>query len=340
MPSLHPSIRSLLRPRNLLYVIPLGLMMVGGCVGSPPQIQQGKIVQDGTYNGVFLGDFDINNLGILRGALGRYERQTNEHVDILMFYHAFIKGFEFPEQTSKFLIDRGTVPFIKFEPWSWKGRSDMSYSLGKINSGALDEEIGQFAKGAAQFNKPFFITFGQEMNGKAYPWSGKSQQYVAAYRHVVNIFNANGATSATWVWNIDAQGDYSAYYPGNEYVDFIAVDAFSWDAGHGTPSPDQLFEIAVNKLRADYPDKPVMIGETSYDSYNGGTQKEKAAFAAGLPRFCRANNLAAMIMFDCHKFDESKERDWSLDPESARAMGRSIDETGVFGTAIRTTGNK
>ena len=53
-------------------------------------------------------------------------------------------------------------------------------------------------------NLPVAISFGHEMNGNWYPW-GTDQttagQFVAAWRHIHDLFAAAGASNVIWVWN-------------------------------------------------------------------------------------------------------------------------------------------
>src|SRR6266496_1414193 len=73
------------------------------------------------------------------------------------------------------------------------------------------------------------------MNGNWNPWSeqvngNKSGQFVLAWRHVHDIFTAQGVTNVTWVWspNIDFSNSVPLrkLYPGNSYVDWIAMDGY------------------------------------------------------------------------------------------------------------------
>ena len=51
---------------------------------------------------------------------------------------------------------------------------------------------------------PIALSFGHEMNGNWYPW-GTAQttaaEFVAAWRHIHDVFARAGATNVIWVWN-------------------------------------------------------------------------------------------------------------------------------------------
>ena len=79
--------------------------------------------------------------------------------------------------------------------------------------GRYDSYIREFATKAKEWGHPFFLRFDWEMNGFWFPWSegvngNTPGQFVAAWRHVHDIFTAVGATNATWVWcpNVDLNG--------------------------------------------------------------------------------------------------------------------------------------
>jgi hypothetical protein len=58
-----------------------------------------------------------------------------------------------------------------------------------------------------------------------------AQEFITAWRHVVDRFRAAGATNVQWVW-APGRGAYengiaSMFYPGPAYVDWIAIDMYN-----------------------------------------------------------------------------------------------------------------
>ncbi len=78
------------------------------------------------------------------------------------------------------------------------------------------------------------IRFAHEMNGTWYPWSGSAtaSTYVAAWRHIVSLFRADGVTNVQWVWspNVQEGSKYpiSPYFPGDEWIDYVGLDGYNW----------------------------------------------------------------------------------------------------------------
>ncbi len=65
--------------------------------------------------------------------------------------------------------------------------------------------------------------------------AGTTNQYVAMWHNVRNIFDANGATNVIWVWIAINSGPFyrellPGLWPGNAYVDWIGWDVYQ--AGH------------------------------------------------------------------------------------------------------------
>ena len=158
---------------------------------------------------------------------------------------------------------------ITWVPWNPElpdVASQTGFLMRDIAVGAHDGYIADIASEVAEWDGPIFIRFAQEMNGTWYPW-GKHQnspdEYVAAWRHVHQIFDEHGAGHVTWVWNASEKNhpeSLSLWYPGDDVVDWVAVDGYNWDApqywrqGSNTwRLLDQVFRPSfddINELRA------------------------------------------------------------------------------------------
>ncbi len=178
---------------------------------------------------------------------------------------------------------RDAVPTITWEPWD-EGSRD--YSLSDIAAGVYDDYIRRSAEQAAAWGHPLFIRFAHEMNGAWYPWgrgsSGNSPAlYKEAWRRIVRIFEASGATNVRWIWcpneNSSGRFAFKQYYPGDRWVDWVGLDGFNWQQSPGWQSFDEIFAASYNSL-VELTEKPVMIVETgSWET--GGS---KAAWVSDL----------------------------------------------------------
>src|SRR5205823_6909101 len=91
--------------------------------------------------------------------------------------------------------------------------------------------------------------------------------YIAMWRHVHDVFVEEGATNVRWVWspNVDYPGatPFEAMYPGDDYVDWVALDGYNWGGSNGyTPwrSFTGVFGASYFRL-ARLTTKPLMIAE-------------------------------------------------------------------------------
>ncbi|MGU3650872.1 glycoside hydrolase family 26 protein [Mycolicibacterium sp. A43C] len=205
-------------------------------------------------------------------------------------------------------FDADRIPLINWEPF------DVDFD--DIVSGRFDGMIAARATAAAQLPGRFFLDFAAEMNEEE-GWGGhRPELYVAAWRHVHDIFIRHGATNAVWVWapnNTDSDGAPPAmsYYPGDAYVDWTGIDGYNW----GTSDPEfewqsftEVFGPLYDQLHAL--GKPVIIGETASDETGG----DKAAWISDIVPQLRSRfpDVRAIVWFDI-----DKERAWPIDSSPA-----------------------
>ena len=124
---------------------------------------------------------------------------------------------------------------MTWEPWDhYLGSDQNTFSLSGIASGEFDSYISNWGSQAARFGKPILVRFAHEMNGNWYPWSigvngNTAAEYVAAFRHIHDLFVAAGATNVEWVWcpNVlpGTSSDMATEYPGSNYVNFLGLNS-------------------------------------------------------------------------------------------------------------------
>ena len=166
-------------------------------------------------------------------AVSRFELEAGKPVSVIQFSapfadcsHTPCSFYAFPAAAMEKVRRHGAIPFF-----SWASQSTPSeieephFRLASVIDGTYDPFIRSFAEAAKTWGHPFFLRFNWEMNGFWFPWSegvngNKAGEYVAAWRHVHDIFTSIGATNATWVWcpyvdPEDGLRDLASLYPGN-----------------------------------------------------------------------------------------------------------------------------
>lgn len=113
---------------------------------------------------------------------------------------------------------------------------------------------------------------------------GGPKRVVAAWRHMVRLFRAVGATSVHFVWTPmaydfgpHANVDAASFYPGNDYVHWIGADAYNLP---GAPFRTQAELLDPVVAFAHKHQKPFIVGETASLSSNAETPAWIEAYGA------------------------------------------------------------
>jgi len=122
------------------------------------------------------------------------------------------------------------------QPGDWSANT----SLYDIVNGRCDAYIRGVARELEAMSFDFMIRFAHEMNILDQPWwvgyyNRDPQLYVQAYRRIYNIFASEGVTNVQWVWGpnyaSNPREEWNSlyqYYPGDSYVDWIALSVYNW----------------------------------------------------------------------------------------------------------------
>ncbi|HVU60809.1 MAG TPA: glycosyl hydrolase [Mycobacteriales bacterium] len=131
-------------------------------------------------------------------------------------------------------------------------------------SGAYDQYYVTVAKDlVAHGMGNAILRLGWEFNQKSYPWyaAGQAPAFVAYWRHIVNAMRGVSGASFVFEWNPSlgdngggdkAMGDLTSYYPGDAYVDIMALDVYdiAWNNYPGEPA--QFSSIKSRKWGLDW----------------------------------------------------------------------------------------
>ncbi len=230
--------------------------------------------------------------------------------------------------------------------WSWipgVGDTDADYQayanhvkLSSIASGAFDSALTSWLTAARNVRDqnghpiPIVVEFGIEVNGDWFPWNGVWQSnggythpgpsgpanYVAAYRHIINLARQVGATNITWGLHLDQwsspylTSSYNpsdppdefgvqpwnapgSYYPGSSYIDWLGISNYgqqdpaqpgypSFASQLGTPN-DSFGDSSPSpwaQITALDPSKPVGIFETGVaaERYQSASHQKKTGW--------------------------------------------------------------
>jgi mannan endo-1,4-beta-mannosidase len=227
----------------------------------------------------------------------------------------------------------GNVPLVTWEPFT--GSSTPADVEVRIARGDYDGYVRTWATRLAAFlagsdglrgtgdDRRAYLRLAHEANGDWYPWGAAlggntPADYVAMWRRVHGLVTATGVgpSQLQWVWavNHDDIGGHpaEAFWPGDAYADWVAVDGYNWGASQpwsSWRSPETALGPMVDRLRALAPAKPLAVTETASTSSTtaGPSLAEKSAWVAELYAWAPARGVRMVVWFD-----EDKETDWAV----------------------------
>lgn len=232
------------------------------------------------------------------------------------------QGFWTPNMDA--IANRGATPVISWEPedYTQEPNPQPNYNYASIISGTYDSYIHQFARDAKAWKKHVYLKFAAEMNIDVYPWgvgntgSGNtSAQFVTMWRHVHDIFTAEGTANVIWVWCpnviITPSAPFPDVYPGDNYVDWVGLDGYNWGTLRiGWQTFPEVFGDSYNALIA-LTSKPIIICEVASNESGGNkAQWITQSFLTDIPT--KFPLIRAVIWFD-----EIQETDWRYNSSAA-----------------------
>jgi mannan endo-1,4-beta-mannosidase len=253
----------------------------------------------------------------VRGVPASYEpvrsftTSTGIQTNLALYYSGWYERFksEFEIQVAQ----HGDVPYIQIDP--------AGINLAAIVGGVYDAYLVSFATAVASYgaktHQGVIIGFGHEMNGYWYSWGYKHTSpavFVAAWRHIVDVFRQQGADDVTWLWTvniIDTRTGIRApgpWWPGDSYVTWVGIDGYYYKSSWTFAS---LFGPTIKAVRALTLD-PILIAETGATRVAGQAAKITDLFAG-----VHSYGLLGFVWFDARGV-----RDWSLSDSSAIAAFR------------------
>ena len=247
--------------------------------------------------------------------------------DVVEEYIKF--GDQYDAQGAENAWKNGALYYIAWEPFS--------QSFKDIASGKYDSYIKHFAAQIHYMNVPVALSFAHEMNGYWYPWgtqANSAAQFVAAWKHMHDVFQQQGATNVIWCWNPNDVNPVPSvklapYYPGDDYVDWVGI--IGYYTNQGAKTFQTLFQPTITQIRA-FTQKPIMIPEVSAEP-----GKNRAAEIDDLFASIVANqDILGFIWFD---YDKSADWRFEDDPGALAAFTKAVASPKI-GVDMQTVANQ
>ncbi|MCW2901488.1 MAG: Beta-mannanase-like protein [Streptosporangiaceae bacterium] len=211
----------------------------------------------------------------------------------------------------------GALPLVQMNP--------TGTSMAAIAAGRYDRYLASYARAVRAYRDPLVLSFAHEMNGKWFSWGythTSPATFIAAWRHVHDVFTRAGARNVIWLWNVNRDIHRSQptvvsppadWWPGSRYVTWVGIDAY-----FNNPSDTfrSVFAVTLTALR-HFTHDPVLITETAV-----GPGPEQARQIGSL--FAGVRHTPGVLGFVW--FDQDRRQKWHLEdrPPAAAAFRRAL----------------
>jgi beta-mannanase len=257
--------------------------------------------------------------------LHKYDTDAGQKAKIVEWFQSWgpYEDGKFCVPCARELYYEGREQVVTWEPQDYTSdtANQPDYSLDSIISGKHDDYIRGYAQDIKKSGVPVYLRLMHEMNTDSYPYGeglngNTPDKYKQAWVHVYDIFQQEGATDVKWVWcpNVGEPSHKTsyplgAYYPGDAYVDWIALDGYNWAGATGSSwySFEEIFTKSYNEVLEEAPNKPLMIAEYASDERGGSKEQwirhAEDVIPAKFPR------IRALIWFN----DDQQGALWRID---------------------------
>jgi hypothetical protein len=164
-----------------------------------------------------------------------------------------------PDSYSDALVANGQLPMLSIKPIRNNGTRVRWADLAAAPTGSqIDLELRSWAQRVGSYPGPIYVAFNHEPEAVSNLSTGNATEFIAAWRHFVEVFRDEGATNVKFIWIMT---DYSfwinsgdrrhapKWYPGDEWVDAVGADAYNWFTCRGASEPWRTLESVADPLR-------------------------------------------------------------------------------------------
>ena len=240
-----------------------------------------------------------------------FAREAGRHPNLVGYYSGW--GQPFARSFAETVRRHGAATILQMDP---------TYaSVPAIAAGSYDSYLRAFADSVRAFGHPVVIGFGHEMNAAWYSWGYghvPERKFVAAWRHIVSLFRAQGADNVTWLWTVNQDrsgtGPVASWWPGADYVTWVGIDGYYFRPSDTFAT---VFGRTIDQVRA-FTNKPVLLSETAVGP-DAGQYTEIGDLFVGMHKY----KTLGLVWFDKTQDQGIYHQDWRIeDSQSAEAALR------------------
>jgi mannan endo-1,4-beta-mannosidase len=192
----------------------------------------------------------------------RFGQAVGKRPNLAGYYSGWDEYFQ--TRFARAAASHGATTVVQMDP--------KNISLAEIAAGKYDTYLTNFADEVAAFRLPVVISFGREMNGFWYTWGYHQtppRVFVAAWRHIVNLFRKRRADNVKWLWQVNSAsnqtGPVKDWWPGSQYVTWVGISGYYFLPNE---TFSYIFTPVLTSIRK-FTHDPVLIAETGVHPSSG-----------------------------------------------------------------------
>ena len=219
--------------------------------------------------------------------LNNFEAYVNTDHELQLYFSTFDTRSSSPDMITPYFYtyplsmwNNGKIPVLTWYPATSNVYPTPADICIQITNGVFDSyinsvytKISQFltdAKPSQKLGLPkIYMRFAHEMNMSTHVYSGPTpQDFINMWRYVYNMaknFPKLTPDTMQWVWcpsEVDINTPpFEEYYPGDDFVDWLALDGYAWRGQGPQYTLEQVFSHPLDRIKAINPNKPVMLAE-------------------------------------------------------------------------------
>jgi beta-mannanase len=243
--------------------------------------------------------------------VNQFAQAIGRQPNLAIYYSSWVDLEPFQASFAASAARHGATTVVQIDP--------KNVSLTSIASGEYDTYLRSYAAAVKAFGAKVVLSFGHEMNGYWYSWGNQHtspKAFVAAWRHIVNVFRAAGAENVIWLWTVNVIDhsvpipDPASWWPGSSYVTWVGIDGYYYNPSW---TFSQVFGPTIVDVR-ELTNAPILIAETGASSAADQSAKITDLFAG-----VQAYGMLGFVWFDVNSPETSNgvPQDWRLESPGA-----------------------
>jgi mannan endo-1,4-beta-mannosidase len=262
----------------------------------------------------YLGVFEIG-VPPAYGPIGTFAAVAGKKPNLVGYYSGWAQPFN--TSFARILHQHGIIPFVQIDP--------TDANVAAIAAGTYDDYLRSYADSVQDYRHSVVIGFGHEMNAPWYSWGYghvSPATFVAAWRHIVTLFRAEGADNVTWLWTIEADragtGPIASWWPGTGFVTWVGIDGYYYQPSDTFTS---VFGKTISQVRGFTTHEPILLSETAVSPAADPFVNVEDLFK-GMAK----SKTLGLVWFDEDQRAKSEHQDWRVEDN---LYARSAFQLGV-----------